>query len=150
VRDPSKPDHAARDAILDARARLVHTPPRVIVAEDDQEMRDLIIGTLRKEGYDVREAADGGRLLVQLTAQYTKGDAEVDLIISDVRMPICSGLEILEELRAAHSDVPVILMTAFGDDETRARAAGLGALMFDKPFSLDDLLTAVLNLVPAE
>lgn len=131
-----------------ARARPLHAPPRVLVAEDDREMRRLVVEALRNDGYDVHEAADGGRLLVLVTAQYHHASAEVDLIISDVRMPICTGLQILKGLRDAHWTVPVILMTAFGDESTRARAEALGAILFDKPFAMDDLRTAVLNLVP--
>ncbi len=74
----------------------------------------------------------------------------IDLIVSDVRMPICSGLEIVRAIRDSGWTVPVILMTAFGDDETRDRAAQLNAVLFDKPFDLDDLRTAVLSLVPAD
>jgi DNA-binding response OmpR family regulator len=79
---------------------------------------------------------------------YQTPEADVDLIISDIRMPICSGLQILQALRDARWSVPVILMTAFGDEGTRDRAEGLGAIFFDKPFAIDDLRTAVRNLVP--
>jgi DNA-binding response OmpR family regulator len=120
----------------------------VLLAEDDLEMRRLVAETLRRDGYDVLEAEDGGRLLVHLTSQNQRPEPEVDLIISDIRMPIYTGLEVLARLRDARWTVPVILMTAFGDSETRARAEALGAVVFDKPFALDDLRTAVVNLVP--
>lgn len=122
--------------------------PRVLVAEDDPEMRRLVVETLVRAGYDVREAVDGGRLLVNVTAWYQHPESTVDLVISDVRMPICSGLEILKGLRAARWQVPVILMTAFGDDETRARAESLGAVLFDKPFAMRELRDAVEKLCP--
>ena len=134
--------------VLHARKRAHHDPPRVLVAEDDVEMRRLLVEALRADGYDVREAADGGRLLVEITAQYAHPELEVDLIVSDIRMPVCTGLEILRGLRTAHWLTPVILMTAFGDDDTRADAESLGAILFDKPFAIDDLRTAVMNLVP--
>jgi DNA-binding response OmpR family regulator len=63
-------------------------------------------------------------------------------------MPICTGLQILQALRDARRTVPVILMTAFGDDGTRDRAEDLGAIFFDKPFALDDLRTAVRSVLP--
>lgn len=125
----------------------VHDPPVVLVAEDDAEMRRLIVEALRKDGYEVQPVADGGRLLVTLAREIAGGNggsAELaDLVVSDIRMPICTGLQILEQLRAAHRRVPVILMTAFGDAATRRRAHALGALLFDKPFDMDDLRTAV-------
>jgi DNA-binding response OmpR family regulator len=137
-------------AVVDARTRTqpVHSPPRILVAEDDPEMRRLVAEALRKDGYDVAEASDGGRLLVEVTALYQHPERQPDLIISDVRMPVCTGIAILEQMRRAHWTMPVILMTAFGDDETRTRADKLGAILFDKPFALDDLRTAVLNVLP--
>lgn len=111
-------------------------------------MRRLVVEALRADGYEVHEATDGGRLLVNVMTHYSDGDADLDLIVSDVRMPICSGLDIVEQLRKSHWAVPVILMTAFGDEGTRARAEALGAVLFDKPFAIDDLRTAVMNMLP--
>ena len=65
-------------------------------------------------------------------------------------MPICSGLQILSALRDAHWRTPVILMTAFGDEATCKQAESLSAMLFDKPFDLDDLRTAVANLLPCD
>jgi two-component system cell cycle response regulator CpdR len=127
-------------------------PFRILVAEDDAEMRRLVTDALRDDGYEVVELADGGRLLVDIAARLKaepEGD-DIDLIVSDIRMPICTGLQILEALRQAHWRTPVILMTAFGDDATRKQAESLRAVLFDKPFDLDDLRTAVANMLPAD
>jgi CheY-like chemotaxis protein len=134
--------------LVEARRR----PFRVLVAEDDREMRRLVADTLRDDGYEVVELADGGRFLVEVAARMKGEDGpdSVDLIVSDIRMPICTGLQILEVLRQAHWRTPVILMTAFGDDATRRHAKGLTAVLFDKPFDMDDLRTAVANLLPRE
>ena len=112
-------------------------------------MRRLVAESLRQDDYDVVEEADGGRLLVRIAAIYGLGDARdpIDLIVSDIRMPVCSGLEILKGLRDAHWKTPVILMTAFGDDETRARAEKLGALLIDKPFYMSALRLVVRGLL---
>ncbi len=121
---------------------------RVLVAEDDHEMRRLVVEALRKDGHDVIEAADGGRLLVRL-AELFDGDpamATVDMIVSDVRMPVCSGLDLMERLFEARWRIPCILMTAFGDDDIRRRAGAVGALLLDKPLSLDELREAVGRL----
>ncbi len=108
-------------------------------------MRRIVADALREDGYDVVELADGGRLLVRLAARLKSGaqDDSTDLIVSDIRMPVCTGLQILEAMRAARWFVPVILMTAFGDDATRRRAESLAAVLLDKPFDLDDLRRAV-------
>jgi two-component system OmpR family response regulator len=119
----------------------------VLVAEDDADMRRLVVEVLVADGCVVEQVPDGGRLLVELSQQIPRDLEAIDLIVSDIRMPVTSGLEILEALRAAHCWTPVILMTAFGDDATRAHAEMLGALLFDKPFDLDDLRTAVMNLL---
>ncbi len=130
----------------------VHTPARILVAEDDEGMRSAVVETLRNDGYRVSEASDGGRLLVALAREYlhAEGTDLIDLLISDVRMPVCTGVQILQQMRAARSSLPVILMTAFGDEATRKQARLLGAVLFDKPFDVDDLRTAVACLLRRE
>jgi DNA-binding response OmpR family regulator len=127
--------------------RPAHDPPRILVAEDDPEMLDILVQILAADGYEVVGANDGGRMLVQLTRGPKCGYEDVDLIISDIRMPICSGLQILETLRVAHCAVPMILMTGFADPHTRMRAQSLGAVLFNKPFGLDDLRSTVVELL---
>jgi DNA-binding response OmpR family regulator len=126
-----------------------HVPPRILVAEDDDAMRHIIVETLQRQGFSVSEAPDGGRLLVMLARGYMRRDGAdlVDLLVSDVRMPICTGLQILEQLRAVHCQMPTILITAFGDEATRQRAGLLGALLLDKPFHMGELQAAVANLL---
>jgi two-component system, response regulator, stage 0 sporulation protein F len=121
--------------------------PRILLAEDDDEMRTLVAGALRADGHDVVEVGDGGRMLVRLARGYLVGSTPYDLLVSDIRMPVCSGLQILESLRLARWPTPAILMTAFGDEQTRARAEVLGAVIFMKPFDMDDLRTAVFHLL---
>jgi CheY-like chemotaxis protein len=121
---------------------------RVLVAEDDREMRRLVVEALRKDGHEVTEATDGGRLLVRLAEVFDHDSslAGVDLIVSDIRMPVCNGLDLVERMFEARWRVPCILMTAFGDDEIRRRAEAVGALLLDKPLSLEELRAAVARL----
>lgn len=117
-------------------------PVRVLVAEDKSEMRTLITNRLRKEGYEVIEAEDGPDLMSQLAASPLT--QRPDVIVSDVRMPGFSGLEVLAHLRLVDRTTPVILITAFGDERLHAEADRLGAaIVLDKPFDLDDLVYAV-------
>jgi DNA-binding response OmpR family regulator len=122
----------------------------VLVAEDDPEMRFLVARALRKDGYDVVEVGDGDALMLEVTNRLMRFGvlSDVDLVVTDVRMPGRDGLEIAEVLRGATYRVPLILMTGFGDDEIRRRAASLGAVLFDKPFRLEDLRAAAVALVP--
>jgi len=134
----------------DVKQAPTNDPPHILLAEDDPAMRELVATALCRDGYDVSEVPDGGRLLTRIAGTYLTGTADLayDLVISDIRMPVCDGLKMLEGLRKAEWSLPVILMTAFGDASTHSRAEALGAALFDKPFDIDDLRTAVLNLVP--
>jgi DNA-binding response OmpR family regulator len=113
------------------------------VAEDDDAMRSVIVDTLRRDGHLVIEASDGGKLLVLLAQQVVLGGDVIDLLVADIRMPVCTGLQIVEQLRCIQSPIRIILMTAFGDQGTRAHAESLGALLFDKPFAMSALRLAV-------
>jgi CheY-like chemotaxis protein len=126
----------------------------ILLADDDDEMRSLLATTLRRDGYEVEEAVNGADLLVRIARSLLDiGGGRVvrapDLVITDVRMPGFTGLEVLAALRDKAPKVPVIVITAFGDLETHQEAMQLGAsAMFDKPFDLEDLRVAALNLAP--
>jgi DNA-binding response OmpR family regulator len=123
---------------------------RILVAEDDPELRALLSMVLTEDGYQVDEVADGRQFVDVLACLYDDG-IPVDsysLIISDIRMPGFSGLDVLSALRCLRSHVPVIIITAFGDEPTRRLALGLGALaVLEKPFDLDDLRSAVVHVL---
>jgi CheY-like chemotaxis protein len=138
---------------LSAEPVLASRPLRVLLAEDDGEMRRLLVAILRRSNCDVIEAKSGSQLweLIVHGALGTRSEPQVDLIISDVRMPGKSGLEVLSRLRNSHGWTPVILITAFGDTDTHAEAHRLGALaVFNKPFDLDDLRMIVVSMQRVE
>lgn len=131
-------------------ARL-NRPPRVVVAEDQPEMRELIATMLRREGYAVTEAIDGGALFdVLIETLDNKINPQIpELIVTDIWMPGCSGLEVLSRLRRFDWSTRVIVITAFGDQTAHTEARRLGAaLVLDKPFDLATLRTAARNLAP--
>ncbi len=133
----------------DSRAKCAG-PHSVLLAEDDPEMRRLVSDALRGAGHRVIEAADGTALLDHLVAIFGEDDADqavVDLVVTDIRMPGTSGLDVVEALRAKRRAIPVIVMTAFGDNETRLRAQRLGAVFLDKPFRIDVLIQTVRMLL---
>ncbi len=127
-------------------------PARVLLAEDDPAMRDLVAAALEGDGYRVLEATDGldfaTRLSQLIFAEWPEGP--IDVIVSDLRMPTFNGLDVVGALREAGVQTPVVLMTAFPSAETRARARQLGAVLFDKPFDLDDLRACVTRLLQAK
>jgi len=126
-------------------------PPRVIVAEDDADVRRLVAVALRPFGYEIIEARTGAELLdaVGDNLLSENEDGRPDVIISDIRMPGLTGLEILAGLRQVKWSTIFVLMTAFADRETREEAQRLGAdAFFAKPFDIDDLMTAIINMAP--
>jgi CheY-like chemotaxis protein len=132
-------------------------PPVVLVAEDDADVRRVVATALRQDGCSVIEARDGEDLLEHIGSALLFGNlrGELDpvaLVISDIRMPGHSGLEILGHLRQSDIGVQVVLMTAHLDAETRADAERLGADAFlAKPFEIDELRDLVRRLLsPAE
>lgn len=144
-----------RDARVRAPVpRLLPAPrrPRVAVAEDNVEMRRLIAATLRGDGYDVLEAGDGTELISRLESlSGAQGPARtaVELIVSDLRMPGLSGMDVLGAIRDGNWRTPFILITAFGDEDTHREARDLGAAaVLDKPFDLERLRTLVHESVP--
>jgi len=136
VHEPRRPGDYLTDPEL--------LPPRILLAEDDPEMRALVSGDLRRAGYSVVECADGAALLRRLDAASRTEGLGVDLVVTDVRMPELTGLEALELLRGADPFTPCIVVTAFGSVETRLLATRLGAIaVLDKPFEIQDLLRLV-------
>jgi DNA-binding response OmpR family regulator len=128
--------------------------PVVLLAEDDDELRRLLARKLRRQGCDVVEARTGTQL-VELVVEHTvepigPGQRAAALVISDLRMPGRSGLDVLRLLRRASVQVPVILMTAVGSREVHDEALMLGATaVFDKPVDLDDLAATACAVLQA-
>lgn len=125
----------------------LHTKPmRVLVADDDEDMRALMVHTLKRDGYSVVEAKDGGELLETLRDALEDPKSRPDIVVTDVRMPRLSGLGVLQELRRAQMHLPVIVVTVFGDESMHVVARRLGAVgVLRKPFDVDDFRTAVVN-----
>jgi CheY-like chemotaxis protein len=114
---------------------------RILIADDDREMRRVLRDMLRSTGAEIQEAASGTDLLGCLS----KGE-RFDLVITDLRMPAPSGLQVILETRTAGNEIPFILITAFGDDETRTALSRVpNAFMLDKPFAPPALLHCVAS-----
>jgi two-component system, NtrC family, response regulator PilR len=108
--------------------------PRVLVVDDEASMRDMLRIVLRRDGYDVL-VADGARAAIGILER-----EEVDLLLSDIRMPDGSGVEVLKIAKSANRDIVAFMMTAFASTETAVEAMRLGAVdYFTKPFNVDEL-----------
>ncbi|MEB2285702.1 MAG: response regulator [Myxococcales bacterium] len=125
--------------------------PRVVLAEDDDDMRSMLAGMLAADGWEVIEAADGSSLVERLheIAGEPRGRDTVLAVVADVRMPRLDGLDVLAALRCAGWRTPVVLMTAFGDGAVHREARELGAVqVLDKPFALDRLRDVLRQIAP--
>ena len=125
------------------------SPPRtlrVLVADDDDDMRAFVAASLQADGCSTVEAHDGRELLDLLQTALDESNLRPDVIVADVKMPGLSGLDVLAALQRTKWDLPVVLITVLTDDSIHTVAKRLGAVgILQKPFDPDDLLTAVRN-----
>jgi DNA-binding NtrC family response regulator len=121
---------------------------RILLAEDDDAMRDLLVGWLSEAGYEVTACSSGLDLLAHLERSVLSPELpEFDLVLSDIQMPLGSALDVLEEFYRCDGVPPTILITAFGNHRTRTTAIRLGAAtVLDKPFARDRLMTEIQKL----
>jgi CheY-like chemotaxis protein len=115
---------------------------RLLVAEDDQALRELMVQLFRSDGHEVVAVTNGIELANTLEVSFNPevGAGEFDLVISDVRMPGKTGLRAFEQVGRAPKAPPVVFVTAFGDEELHEKAHHLGALaVLDKPLDFDEL-----------
>ncbi len=118
------------------------TPATVLVAEDQTDIRDLIVLNLRSAGYDVTAVADGVAALASQTTQ------PCDVVILDRMMPGMDGLDVCKALRAQGSATPILMLTAKSTELDRVLGLELGADDYlTKPFSLAELLARVKALL---
>jgi DNA-binding response OmpR family regulator len=112
-------------------------------------MRSLVADILRKENLEVEELADGQRLLVRIVEAFLprREARTIDLIVSDVRMPFCSGFDVLKKVHLARYSTPVLLMTAFGEPGLARQVRDLGGRLLDKPFTALALRQAVREML---
>jgi two-component system cell cycle response regulator CpdR len=117
---------------------------RILIAEDNDDLRDLVVRALSEDGHDITEAADGAAALDHLR----KAEVEFDLLLSDVKMPVMDGIALALATGRDHPNVTIMLMTGYADQ--RERTHGLDALVRDviaKPFSLEQIKTAVRGVL---
>ena len=113
---------------------------RILVAEDDDNVRAFVTRALSHMGHEVTEAEDGG-IAAEICAER---NGEFDLLLSDIKMPVMDGIALALTVASQFPALTILLMTGFADQ--RERAHGLDALIYDvvpKPFSLQVLLEKV-------
>ncbi|MCK5574808.1 MAG: response regulator [Sphingomonadales bacterium] len=120
----------------------------ILVVDDEQDVTDLFQRRFRREikqgTYTLHFALSGQEALDILKKEI---EPELMLILSDINMPGMSGLDLLTTVRKDVPDLPVVMITAYGDDETRNHATSLGATEFlTKPIDFDQLKSTIALL----
>jgi two-component system, NtrC family, response regulator HydG len=107
---------------------------RILICDDQEMMRDSLASLLAREGHEVVAAGDGPQALQRIAA------GKVDLLITDLKMPKMTGIELLTEAKKLKPELPVVLMTAFATVQTAVEAMRLGAYDYiQKPFEGDEI-----------
>ena len=113
----------------------MHTA-KILVADDEQNLRRVLVAMLRREGHDVLQAGSGAEAIERLS--------EVDVVITDLRMPGADGMEVLRTASRAFPQVPVIMITAYGSVGQAVEAIKAGAFDYiEKPFEQESIRTIV-------
>ena len=118
--------------------------PKILVAEDEKDIRELIGFTLRFAGFDVELATNGAEAIESAL------QLQPDLIILDVRMPKMTGYEVCRQLKdnPATSDIPIVFLSAKGQETEIEQGLASGALEYIvKPFAPDELAAQVKNIL---
>jgi len=116
--------------------------PRVLVVDDDLTVAEVVLGYLRRDGFEAAHAADG------LAALAIAAAAPPDLVVLDLMLPGIDGLEVCRRLRADRPDLPVVMLTARGEEEDRIAGLEVGADDYVvKPFSPRELALRVRSVL---
>lgn len=116
--------------------------PSIFIAEDDPAIREGLTDSLSSEGYEVRSAPDGTQALAALQEQ------PADLLLLDIMMPGLSGYDVCRQLRSEGNQIPVLMLTAKGEEIDKVLGLELGADDYlTKPFGLRELLARVHALL---
>ena len=120
--------------------------PRVLIADDEDSMRQLVARAIAMDGHEIVTAQDGAEALEILTRE----QGRFDLLLTDIQMPVMDGIALALATARDFPRLTILLMTGFADQ--RERAHGLNAIAHDvisKPFSVADIRTAVADALAA-
>lgn len=112
-------------------------PRRVLIVDDDRDLLESMGLMFRKRGFEVFTAEDAESALLSIAS------VRPHLVLTDLRLPKKSGLELVREIRALQANIPVLLMTAYGSDEVLEVAQRLGTTVLTKPVHRDELFRSV-------
>src|SRR5512134_120499 len=131
-----------------SRAKAPSPSTRVLLVDDEASFRFAAVVAMRGGGYRVEEAADGKEALRKILAARESGDP-FHLVITDIRMPVMSGIELIDALRENGVDAGLCAITCFGDQALVEQLAGRGCADYlEKPFTPEDLVRRIRVMLP--
>ncbi|ACP26447.1 putative two-component response regulator transcriptional regulatory protein [Sinorhizobium fredii NGR234] len=117
---------------------------RILITEDEDALRSFVARALQLDGHETVEAGDGADGLARLK------DQRFDLLLSDIRMPVMDGIELVHQASAAFPQLKILLMTGYAEQRERADdISGKVVDVISKPFSLPDIRKAVAHALAA-
>jgi len=124
-----------------------HSLSRVLLVDDEESFRFAAVVALRRGGYRAEDAADGSDALRKIGAARDAGDP-FGLVITDIRMPVMSGIELINTLRAQRDGTRLCAITCFGEQALVEELVGIGCTEYiEKPFSPEVLLARVAAIL---
>lgn len=115
---------------------------KILIVDDNKYIRFALTSLMSLSGYDAIEVGEGERVVGEVT------EKQPDLIILDKKLPGYDGLDLLCEIKKIDENIPVIMLTAYGDEKTRQQALEAGADVFmTKPFDNDEIITTIEMLL---
>lgn len=118
----------------------------IMTVDDSNSVRQMVAFTLKQQGYEIIEAVDG------LDALSKIGSSKIDLLITDLNMPNCDGMTLIQEVRKlpAFKFMPILFLTTESSDEKRQQAKSAGATgWIVKPFKPEQLVNVIKKVLPA-
>ncbi len=114
----------------------------ILIVDDEEALREALVKILEDDGYEVI-AAESGERAIEILHDYP-----VDLMLTDIRMPGMSGIDLLKKVREIHHTLGVIILTGYGEIESYIEAMHFGALEYvSKPFKMNELKFIVNKLL---
>jgi FixJ family two-component response regulator len=122
--------------------------PRVLIVDDEAALRRQVMVGLTQHGFEVDECEEGLSALSKIKAAESKQNP-FGCVILDLRLPDIDGLKILSVIKSIYADLPVVVITGFGNEDIINTVQGHGSSVYlDKPFEMSDLVSQIRNIVP--
>ncbi|HEX2786888.1 MAG TPA: response regulator [Ignavibacteria bacterium] len=115
---------------------------KILIVDDNKYIRFALSVLMEQSGYNGHEVGEGEKVIAEVKSK------NPDLVILDKKLPGYDGLDLLVEIKKIRQELPVIILTAYGDEKTRERALELGADVFmTKPFDNDEIISTIERLL---